>query len=343
MLATQQVTFTKNLPTKIDLIPVKTSQLGADGKYRCFLVPDQWTAFDNAKKAFEGGQFGTIDMLSIFNFPKDDPNGYEVTFAGAKYTYEDENNPAWDERVKKDGNYVMGDITVVPTKKLSEDTALNAAENQLKVIDIDLINGTTEHTTTVALNYGPVSSKLVEMADNGNITGVKDYKVTANSFQTIFFCIYNDDKDPKISWSWNWEKKAWSVKDANNKVLASIDKNGSTLSIIYEDFDGKTLDANKITGKSGWDSVYYGNMPKGYVPAGTSEGSIKVTDVKLVTVGGANDGKVEYYNVGTDFKFSKKSGATNPNEKVLSELVITYTDMYGHKNVTKLPAEVLHR
>ena len=148
--------------------------------------------------------------------------------------------------------------------------------------------------------------------------------------------------DPKISWSWNWEKKAWSVRDGD-KVLASIDKNGSTLSIIYENFDGNTLDANKITGKSGWDSVYYGNMPKGYVPAGTTEGSIKVTDVKLVTVGGANDGKVEYYDVDTAFKFTKKSGATNPNDAVPSSLVITYTDMYGHKNVTKLPAEVLHR
>ena len=337
VLATQQVTFTKNLPTKIDLIPVKTSQLGADGKYRCFLVPDQWTAFDTEKKAFEGGQFGTIDMLSIFNFPKDDPNGYEVTFAGAKYTYEDENNPAWDERVKKDGNYVMGDITVVPTKKLSEDTALNAAENQLKVIDIDLINGTTEHTTTVALNYGPVSSKLVEMDDNGNITGVKDYKVTANSFQTIFFCIYNDVAGYDWPWSWKFSKTADVTFNGAVAKSAKIAKNTNMLSVTYEDFDGGTLDPTYITGYSTWDSLYKGTMPTGY------NNTIKVQDVKLVTVGGANDGKVEYYNVGTDFKFTKKSGATNPTNAVPSSLVITYTDMYGHKNVTKLPAEVLHR
>ena len=148
--------------------------------------------------------------------------------------------------------------------------------------------------------------------------------------------------DPKISWSWNWEKKAWSVRDGD-KVLASIDKNGSRLSIIYEDFDGKKLPANKITGTSNWDSVYYGNMPTGY------DNTIKVQDVKLVTATDVdgNKGKIEYYNVEYDgtanFVFKKKSGATNPTSAVPSSLVITYTDMYGHKNVTKLPAEVLHR
>ena len=73
---------------------------------------------------------------------------------------------------------------------------------------------------------------------------------------SLFFCalLPFTFNDPKISWSWNWEKKAWSVRDGD-KVLASIDKNGSTLSIIYEDFDGKKLPANKITGTSNWDSV----------------------------------------------------------------------------------------
>ena len=84
-------------------------------------------------------------------------------------------------------------------------------------------------------------------------------------------------------------------------------------------------------------------MPTGY------DNTIKVQDVKLVTATDVdgNKGKIEYYNVEYDgtanFVFKKKSGATNPTVKVPSELVITYTDMYGHTNVCKLPAEVLHR
>ncbi len=38
---------------------------------------------------------------------------------------------------------------------------------------------------------------------------------------SLFFCalLPFTFNDPKISWSWNWEKKAWSVKDSD-KVLA---------------------------------------------------------------------------------------------------------------------------
>ena len=59
-----------------------------------------------------------------------------------------------------------------------------------------------------------------------------------------------------------------------------------------------------------------------------------------------NDGKVEYYDVkvnGTNFEFTKKSGATNPTDKVPSLLKITYTDMYGHQEVANMDAKVLKR
>ena len=338
ILATQQISFTKNLPTSVPEIPIKTSQLGADGKYRCFLVPKNMTAYDSVEKAFEANQTGTIDMLSIFNFPKDDPNGYVVTFADAKYTYEDEDLPAWDERKKKDGKFVMDDIIVTPTKKLSEDPDLDAEENQLKLIDIDLIDSKTEHKTTVAKNYGKVSSKKVILNEDKTVKEVLDYTVTATSFKTIFFCIYNDDAN--YGWPWSWDSSAaWANTDAI-AGSAKIAKNVNKLSVVYENFDGGTLPATKIKGQSKWDSLYKGTMPNGYDTYGNT---IKVQGVKLVTKSGDNAGEEEYYTVDTDFKFTKKSGATNPTTAVPSELLVTFTDMYGHENVAQLEAEVLKR
>ena len=111
----------------------------------------------------------------------------------------------------------------------------------------------------------------------------------------------------------------------------------ATPGIIYEDFDGKTIDPVIIKGASKWDSKYEGTMPTGY------KNTIKIQDVKLVTASGPNSGKVEYYDVDNSFKFTKKSGATNPTKAVPSTLVITYTDMYGHKEVANMPMNVMPR
>ncbi len=334
-LYSRKITFTKTLPTSIKEVPVKTGQLGADGIYRCFLVPEQWTAFKDAKTAFEAGQFGRMDMLSIFNFPKDDPKGYEVTFANAKYTYEDESAPAWAERKKKDGSYVMEDITVVPTKTLAEDASLDAAENQLKVIDIDLIDNKTQHTTSVVYNMGPVSSELIVLNEDGSIKEVKDYTLDAGSFPTIFFCIYNNDKN--FGWTWDWKitKAQYEALFPENKAEWKSVK--SAPAIVYEDFDGKTIDPAFVDGKSLWDGKYIGTMPTGYY------NTIEVKEVKLVTKTGPNAGKAEYYDVDKNFKFTKKSGATNPTAPVASTLVITYYDMYGHVETANMDAKVMPR
>ena len=166
---------------------------------------------------------------------------------------------------------------------------------------------------------------------------IRRVKPSKLRIQTIFFCIYNDVAGYDWPWSWKFSKTADVTFNGAVAKSAKIAKNTNMLSVTYEDFDGGTLDPTYITGYSTWDSLYKGTMPTGY------NNTIKVQDVKLVTVGGANDGKVEYYNVGTDFKFTKKSGATNPTSAVPSSLVITYTDMFGHKNVCKVPAEVLKR
>ena len=121
---------------------------------------------------------------------------------------------------------------------------------------------------------------------------------------------------------------------------AKIAKGSNKLSVVYQNYDGGALPLSKIIGGSKWDSIYKGAMPTGY------NNTINVTDAKLYTVGGNNNGVVEYYNVtvaGANLNFALKSGATNPNGAVPSELMITYTDMFGHKNFAKLPAEVLKR
>ena len=206
---------------------------------------------------------------------------------------------------------------------------------------VDLIDNKTEHKTTVIYNMGQVSSAKIKWNTTVTpalIASVDDYVLNAGEFQTIFFRIYNEDANYGWPWTWN-SAAAWSNTDAV-AGSAKIAKGKNMLSVVYEDYDGGALPASKIIGGSKWDSIYKGSMPTGY------NNTINVTDVKLVTKGGANDGKVEYYDVavaGANFTFSKKSGATNPTSAVPSELVISYTDMYGHKNECKVPAEVLKR
>ena len=331
VVATLPVTFTKTLPATIAQVPVKTSQLGADGKYRCFVIPTTWTAYPDVATAEARGQEGHMDMLSIFNFPKDDPTGYEITFAASK-------------KAVVSGKDVLQDITVVPDTKLASDDLNDptvAPNNWITISDLDLIDNKTEHKTTVVYNMGPVSSAKIKWNTSttpATITSVADYVLNAGEFQTIYFCIYNEDAN--YGWPWSWDSSAaWANTDAI-AGSAKIAKGSNKLSVVYENYDGGALPANKIIGGSKWDSIYKGAMPTGY------NNTINVTDAKLVTVGGANDGKVEYYDVtvaGTNFNFTKKSGATNPTSAVPSSLVITYTDMFGHKNVCKVPAEVLKR
>jgi hypothetical protein len=331
VVATLPVTFTKTLPASIAQVPVKTSQLGADGKYRCFVIPTTWTAYPDVATAEARGQEGHMDMLSIFNFPKDDPTGYEITFAASK-------------KAVVSGKDVLQDITVVPDTKLASDDLNDptvAPNNWITISDLDLIDNKTEHKTTVVYNMGPVSSAKIKWNTSttpATISSVDNYVLNAGEFQTIYFCIYNEDAN--YGWPWSWDSSAaWANTDAI-AGSAKIAKGSNKLSVVYENYDGGALPANKIIGGSKWDSIYKGAMPTGY------NNTINVTDAKLVTVGGANDGKVEYYDVtvaGTNFNFTKKSGATNPTSAVSSSLVITYTDMYGHKNVCKVPAEVLKR
>jgi outer membrane murein-binding lipoprotein Lpp len=331
VVATLPVTFTKSLPASIAQVPVKTSQLGADGKYRCFLIPTTWAAYADVATATAAGQKGNMDMLSIFNFPKDDPTGYEVTFAASK-------------KAVVSGKNVLQDITVKPDTPLASDNLNNPAtapNNWITIVDLDLIDNKTEHKTTVIYNMGPVSSAKIKWNTTTTpvtITSVDNYVLNAGEFQTIFFCIYNEDAN--YGWPWSWDSSAaWANTDAV-AGSAKIAKGKNLFSVVYEDYSGGKLPASKVIGGSKWDSIYKGAMPTGY------KNTINVTDVKLVTKGGANDGKVEYYDVkvnGTNFEFTKKSGATNPTSAVPSELVITYTDMYGHKNVCKVPAEVLKR
>ena len=178
---------------------------------------------------------------------------------------------------------------------------------------------------------GQVSSKLIDPK-----TGkVADYTLDAGTFPTIFYCIYNDDAKYGWPWKWNITKAQYEALFPENK--SEWKATTSVPAIVYEDFDGKTIDPTYIIGNSLWDGKYKGSMPTGY------NNTIKVQGVKFVTKGGDNNGEEEYYTVDTNFKFTKKSGATNPTAPVPSSLVITYTDMYGHTEVAKLDAEVLRR
>ena len=168
------------------------------------------------------------------------------------------------------------------------------------------------------------------------------------SFPTIFNCIYNST----YTWDWNWGKNAASPKVASdyayNKVWATEIAAGKALAvvpaaenevpqIVYEEFDGGTLSMNWILGNCGWDSKYSAKLSAPYLA------SLVVNSAKLTS--NAN-GVEDYYTIavaGTNFTFTKKSGASNPTTTVPSTLTIKCKDMYNHDVTIKLAVKVMPR
>ncbi len=278
VLATQVVTFTKTLPTDYpEGFSVKTSQLDADGKYNCYMVPDDWTA--------DAATAGTMEMTSVFNYPTgEDGSNFIISFAESDTDTDDE--------------------------LISVDVAGNGTLS----VDKDYIDNATEHATTVGYNYGDISSEL----GSG-----EDYIVTVLEFPTIYNCIYNST----YTWAWDWS--AYTGTD--------ITFDGDIPCIVYEDFNGNTVEAEYVAGTSAWDSAYNCTLDAPYNSS---------VEIDTATLTSNSNGLEEYYTVavsGTTLTFTAVSGATNPTANVLSTLTLNCIDMYGHDVVITLPMTVLKR
>ena len=303
VLATLDVSMTKVLPTTMpEGFSVKTAQV-KDGIYNCYLVPTSWTGAQTPI----ANQQGTMDMNHVFNFGKGKESQYEISFAESKT----ENNKNVTNTVKGDD-----DLTIA----------------------IKYIDNTTKHATSIAYNYGNISSDPEKNNDG------KGYKIVATSdkFETIYNCIYNN------TYSWRWATR----EDLGSQYTAKDDKGNYKKAMPYSTSltygtdryaDGTNINYGQyIQGISTWDGLYSAKLDAPY------QNSLIIKEAHLIS--NANKVVDEYFKVVVNsegqiaqFKATQTSSETNPTAAVESTLQIIGYDMYGHKIVIELPMTVNRR
>jgi len=304
VLATIKVSMTKQLPTAPEGFSIKTNQLDANGVYNCYLIPDKWDA-DQATK-------GTMDMDDVFNWGKGLAAQYDINFAKAA---KGANNADVDNLVK--GN---ADLTVVK----------------------GYINNATQHTTTVAYNFGLISSETKDA--EGNII---EYTVKVAEFPTVFNCIYNN------TYKWHWgtideiAKKygnEWAEKNADGSYKYEAPSTDLVYGTnrVFESPKGNKFGFDwVILGVSSRDGLYNAWLNAPYM------NSLKFKEAHVISK--ANNEVDEYFKVVTStegylsFEATLISDQTNPTAPVPSTLQMTYIDMYGHEITFELDMTVLPR
>ncbi|WP_298075010.1 cell surface protein, partial [uncultured Bacteroides sp.] len=127
VLATINITMTKQLPTAPEGFSVKTNQLDASGIYNCYLIPDNWAA--------QQATNGTMDMDYVFNWGAGVPAQYVISFAKAE----------------KDGG---------------KDVANDVNGGDILTVAKDYIDNKTQHATVVSYNFGKISSETKDEDGN---------------------------------------------------------------------------------------------------------------------------------------------------------------------------------
>ncbi|MDD2329118.1 MAG: cell surface protein, partial [bacterium] len=278
VLRTLNVSFKKVLPTGApEGFSVKTNQIATDGVYYSYLVPNDWTA----PLAIQG----TMPLNQVFNFGTGLLANYQTTFAAS----------------------AMSGTNLVSTVVTGANTLSVAKE---------FVDNTTQHATTVAYNYGLISTA----------TPTVDYKVTILGFPTVFSNIYNH------TYSWRWATRA----DLGLAATAAL-----PYSTSIEYGDTQSFDLAHVFGVSTRDSQYNAFLDNPYLA------SLQVISAKLVSNANGLD---EYFDVTPDplagatvFTLTQKSGSTNPTADVASTLVLTAKDMYDNDVEIELPMTVTKR
>ena len=181
---------------------------------------------------------------------------------------------------------------------------------------VALIDNETKHETTIAYNYGKISS----------VTPNEDYKITVQKVETVFACPLAETAQ---TYAWT---QVPAVYNANGQVVTPAkDVNvltyGSNNTVIPNIFD------HLVAHNSFDNTVFGGKLSERY-------NKYVHIDAKLISKG---SGLEDYYTASVTngvIRFTKQSAATNPTADVESTLVLTMTDAFGHKNVYKLPFKV---
>ena len=302
---TISVSLTKVMPTvettkDIMKYSWKDNQLN-NGVYTAYLYPENnnWTSsaangYKDMKSAING--LGANFIISIANAAEKDVDGkkYYQNSLEVKAT-------PWNVKVKN-----------------AEDAA-----------GVRLIDNETKHETTIAYNYGKISS----------VTPDKDYIVNVETVQTVFACPLNT-----AAQTYAWEQVP-AVYDSDGQVVTpAMDVNvltyGSTATVKPNIF-------KYLVAHNSFDNIVFG----GALSSADVCGKYVSIEAKLISNGSKNE---DYFKAhvkiqkntatgkvtGCTITFTRNSTATNPTADVASTLELTMKDAFGHENVYKLPFTV---
>lgn len=204
------------------------------------------------------------------------------------------------------------EVTGIP----SWDVVVNNAKDDA---DVRLIDNETKHETTIAYNYGKISS----------VTPNKDYVIPVQTVQTVFASPL-----AKTAQTYDWTQVP-ARYDANGQLVepakdVNVLTYGSNNTVIANIFDclvaHNSFDNSKFGGALS-DVKVYGKY-------------VKIT-AKLISNGSQLEDyyKAEVIN-NSAIRFRMNSTATNPTADVASTLVLTMTDAFGHEMTYPLSFKV---
>ena len=281
------VSLTKKLPTAADAkknYTWKDEQL-VNGVYTAYVTPTtSWTtALSNTT---EGAQDLTQAITGL-NATTTNNVGFHITIDG----------------IVKDGNkWNAKDLTADDAWKVS--------------VLPTLIDGKTQHKTTISYNWGKISS------DNKDANG--DYVLPLETVQTVFACPLTADVQ-----KYTWDK----FEDTETVNGQTVKKYYDVNYLTY----GNTTTAHSVNllkmilGKNSYDNTIFGGTL--YKLVKSSPKYVMIKDVQLVS---AVSGKQDYFKASytpgdEDFTFTVNSESSNPAKDVKSYLKFTVVDAFGHE------------
>ena len=206
------------------------------------------------------------------------------------------------------------------TKKYT-DTGVFGTNPWAVTVNKALIDGTTEHKTTIAYNYGKISSEK-----KNNAGAIVDFVVPVETVQTVFACPLD-----KSAQSYEWTKKP--ITDRNGNVTGYKDVNyltyGSETTVDHQNLLAYIKGTNKFDG-----TVFGGPL--------STLATSKYAGIHVEVIS-KESGKPDFFTAQVNngvITFHKVADASNPLKDVESELVIKLTDAFGHEMTYSLPFTV---
>ena len=305
---TISVSLTKVMPTAESTKALmkytwKDNQLN-NGVYTAYLYPRQgWTEEATATTT------GYKDMNQAINGLKDN---FVISIANAAFKFEN-NKKYYKDALNVTGS--TGSSWMVNVNNTKDDAG------------VALIDNETKHETTIAYNYGQISS----------VTPNKDYIVNVETVQTVFACPLVETVQ-----TYAWTKHLKTPATATTPAVyedVNVLTYGNDTTVIDNIFD--CLEAH-----NSFDNIVFG----GALSSANVCGKYVNIEAKLISNGSKNEDYFKaHVNIekntagkvtGCTITFAPQSSTTNPTADVASTLVLTMTDAFGHENVYKLPFTV---